>query len=376
MSRVLIHSNAPWVPSGYGKQTAHLIEMLQWAGHEVVVSSFCGLTGAPVEWHGVTVLPSGQYEYGVDVLLPHIQAAKPDVTIALMDLWKLAPLADALKDVNMAAWVPVDCAPLSRLDGQFLKRSGVKPIAMSRFGERQLLEAGFDPLYAPHVVDREVFTCLTPENRQKYRQGMGIDDKFVIGICSANNDTLRKGFPEQFAAFRDFHKKRPDSILLVHAVAQQARGLDLPRIAGEMGIEADAIRFTDTYAQVSGTFDETFMADWFGVLDVLSSCSYAEAFGVPMVEAQACGTPVVATVGSAMTENRGHGWGVEGERFWNPVHGSWWERPKTAAITRAYEKAYAQASSRREEARDFSYAFDAHGDGRDRWKQLIDLLCA
>ena len=29
------------------------------------------------------------------------------------------------------------------------------------------------------------------------------------------------------------------------------------------------------------------MADWYGCLDVLSSCSYGEGFGIPLIEAQA-----------------------------------------------------------------------------------------
>jgi glycosyltransferase involved in cell wall biosynthesis len=372
----MIHSNAPWVPSGYGKQCAHLVRILQQLGHEVIVSSFAGLTGAPIEWYGVTVLPSGMYEYGVDVLMPHIGAVEPDLTIALMDVWKLGPLVDALKDVNMAAWVPVDCTPLSRLDRAFFERSGVTPIAMSRFGQEQLEDAGLKPLYAPHVVDRSVFKPLSEEEREKYRQGMGLDGKFVIGMCAANNDATRKGFPEQFEAFRRFHKRHPEAFLLVHTIAQAARGLDLPRLAGELGMDPMSIRFTDIYPQVSGIFDDSLMADWYGVLDVLSACSYAEAFGVPMIEAQACGTPVIATSGSAMYENSNHGWSVAGEPFWNHVHGAWWTRPKVDSIVRSYEKAYAHAGRRRAESRNFTEFFDVTAAGEQHWKGILEALTA
>lgn len=373
MSKILIHSNAPWVPSGYGKQTAHLVRVLAELGHEVVVSSFCGLTGSPIEWNGVTVLPSGQYEYGVDVLLPHIENVKPDLTIALMDIWKLGPLADALKKVNLAGWVPADCTPLSRLDEAFFKTSGARPIAMSRFGEQQLLDAGLKPLYAPHVVDRQLFKPLDDEMRTQYRQAMGVDGRFVIGLCAANNDATRKGFPEQFEAFRAFHKKHPEALLWVHSIAKAARGLDLQRLALEIGIEPESIRIADTYAQTVGVFDDSLLADWYGILDVLSACSYAEAFGVPLIEAQACGTPVVATVGSAMMQTMGHGFRVMGDPFWNHVHGAWWDRPKVESIVRAYDKARVQASTRRVEARDFSGEFDVEDAGR-YWKDIVEEL--
>jgi glycosyltransferase involved in cell wall biosynthesis len=374
----LIHSNAPWVPSGYGKQTSHLVRILQGLGHEVVVSAFCGLTGSPIEWQGTTVLPAGMYEFGVDVLLPHMDVVQPDVTIALMDVWKLGPLADALKDRNVAGWVPVDCTPLSRLDAQFFRQSGVRPIAMSHFGETQLREAGLNPLYAPHVVDRETFRPLSADDRAKYRAAMGLEEEtFLIGLCAANNDGTRKAFPEQFEAFRQFHRKHPQARLWVHSIAKSARGLDLERLAAELGLEPTSIRITDTYPQVAGMFNEGLLADWYGVLDVLSGCSYAEAFGVPLIEAQACGTPVVATMGSAMREMRGAGWGVVSEQFWNPVHGAWWERPRIDAIARGYARALDGRGRRRAAAREFTEEFDAQSTViAEGWKAIVEELCA
>lgn len=370
----MIHSNAPWVPSGYGKQTAHLARALRSLGHEVVISSFCGLTGAPMEWEGFTVLPSGMYEFGVDVLLPHIEHVQPDLTITLMDAWKLGPLADALMAHRIAAWLPIDCTPLSKLDEAFLRKSGVKPIAMSRFGQDRLVQAGFEPLYAPHVVDREVFKPLTDDQRAEYRRQMGLDGKFVIGLCAANNDAARKGFPEQFAAFAGFHKKHPEAMLLVHSIPQSPRGLDLARLAGEMGIAPEVIRVSDTYGQVSGLFDDTLLADWYATLDLLTMCSYAEAFGVPLIEAQACGTPVVVTQAAAMDELSDQGWRVQGNQFWNHVHGAWWTRPRIDAITRAYGKALA-APDRRESAAKFAAQYDARDAAEIHWKPLLETLC-
>lgn len=376
MSRILIHSNAPWVPSGYGKQTQHLTRTLQSLGHEVVVSAFSGLGGSPIDWHGVTVLPGGMLEYGVDVLLPHIGVIKPDLTIALMDVWKLGPIVDGLAEHNMAAWTPVDTYPLSKLDEAFFQTSSVKPLSMSMFGQRQFAEAGLTALYAPHVVDRNVFTPLDPDVRRDYREALGLDGRFVIGMCAANNDSTRKGFAETFEAFRRFHKKHSESVLWVHSIAKTPRGLDLAQLAHAIGIEPGSLKVTDTYPQVSGAFDDGLMRDWFGVLDVLSSCSYAEAFGVPLIEAQACGTPVIATNGSAMAESAEHGWTVSGEPFWNPVHHAWWTRPNIGAIVAAYEKALAQAPRRREESRTFTEAFDASTTGERHWKGILEELLA
>jgi hypothetical protein len=65
---------------------------------------------------------------------------------------------------------------------------------------------------------------------------------------------------------------------------------------------------------------------------------------------------------------------VDSEPFWNHPHASWWERPKVAAITRAYEKALVQASTRRDEARDFSVDYDAsYAD--HHWAPIMETLC-
>ena len=44
--KILIHSNAPWVPSGYGSQVMLMLPRLRALGHEVAVSSFYGLSGS------------------------------------------------------------------------------------------------------------------------------------------------------------------------------------------------------------------------------------------------------------------------------------------------------------------------------------------
>lgn len=374
MSKILLHSNAPWAPSGYGVQTKHLIKIFKALGHRVAVSAFYGLNGGPLEIDDVLYLPNGQLEFGIDVFPGHMEHIQPDLTLMLMDLWKMGPLVDLLKEHNVASWVPVDCAPLGKVDREVLRLSGIRPIAMSKFGEDQLKEHFPRTLYAPHMVDRAFYQPLDSETRDQYREAMGLKDRFAVGICAANNDQIRKGFPEQFEAFRRFHKKHPEAFLMIHSLGRSTRGLNLEMLAYDMGLPMDSIRITDQYVQIAGLFDESLMADWFGVLDLLSACSYGEGFGVPMLEAQACGTPVVSTNASAMREVRGHGFGVTGEPFWNHVHGAWWTRPNVDSIVRAYEKAFVQASTRRKAADEFAEKYTVEYVAENHWKPILEEL--
>ena len=375
--RILIHSNAPFVPSGYGQQCRLLLGMLRELGHEVAVSAFYGLTGQPIEWEGFPILPAGQLGYGIDMIIPHARTWGADLVITLMDFWQLAPIAEELRELNLAAWLPVDCTPLSRMDDETLRRSGARPIAMSHFGMEQLKRKGHDALYAPHAHDigQEQYAAAAA-NRDRYREGMGIKDRFVVGICAANNDVIRKGFPEQFEAFRRFHHEHPEALLMVHSVGKTGRGLDLADLAGRIGLGPDSVRITDPYAQLSGAFDGEMMRDWYSVLDVLSQGSYAEAFGVPMIEAQACGTPVIATNGSAMLENAGPGWLVNAEPFWNHVHAAWWQRPNMRQLAGMYGKAMKYAAGRREDARAFARQFHVTEGAiaTTYWKPILEEL--
>ena len=131
-------------------------------GHEVFISAFWGLTGASTEWNGHLVLPGGQDPYGSDIIVSHARYVKADLVITLMDVWPLdAGQIRSLRvdhGIPVAHWMPVDCDPLGAMDERHLKTTGAIPIAMSRFGQRMLAEAGLDALFVPHGIDTKVFT--------------------------------------------------------------------------------------------------------------------------------------------------------------------------------------------------------------------------
>jgi len=213
-----------------------------------------------------------------------------------------------------------------------------------------------------------------PAERDALREQWGVTGRFVIGINGANKDGIRKGYAEQFLAFSRFRARHPEALLLVHALPQMPGcQLDLEALARKTGI-ADAVLFSDRYKYVTGLLSPRDLADWYGVLDILSLTSYAEGFGIPLLEAQACGTPVVTTDASAMTELRGPGWLVSGEPYWNPVHEAWWTRPSPKAIERAYEKAHRWAASKRADAREFALQYDADVVLLDHWKPALDIV--
>lgn len=372
--RILWHSNAPWTSTAYGQQTALFAPLLRDLGHEVIISAFFGLNGGTLTWEGITVLPSASSgdEYGAWALVDHMKDVKADVAITLSDIWVFDP--SRFEDLPVAHWIPVDCTPLSCMDKMCLQISGARTVAMSRFGEGELKAAGFEPLYVPHGI-ADAFLGELPD-RETARAELCVGDRFAIGINAANKDAFRKGMAEQFYAFAQLHAKHPDTVLLVHGLAHEKGAIDLPSLAKSLGIE-DAVQYPDPYAYRSGQIDVAYLVSWYRALDLYSGAACAEGFGLPIVEAQACGTPVVVSDVSAMSELCGAGWTVKTEPFWNPAHNSWWGKPLTGDILRVYERAYQRGKAyedRRRKAREFAQGYESGRVLREHWKPALELI--
>ena len=336
--RIVWHSNSPTTNSGYGQQTALFIPKIIEYGHEIVaISSPYSFGGSPIEWNGIPILGTARDMAGNDIILRNHEYFKADLTITFADPFGLLRSAKELSQINVASWFPVDCDPLGYGDASFLRESGAVPIAMSQFGKRVLENEGVEALYVPHGVDESVY-FPGPRDYRDTLPGV-TDDTFVIGLCAMNRDPNRKGFAEQLLAFARFHARHPDSFLAVHSNATAKPGINLMGLATQLGI-VSAVGFPDSYSYDLGLISEQQMASWYNGLDILSLCSYGEGFGLPLIQAQACGVPVVTTNASAMSELCGAGFVISGSPFWTEGHTSWWVRPDASDIEQAYEASY------------------------------------
>jgi glycosyltransferase involved in cell wall biosynthesis len=336
VARILWHAPAPWSPSGYGTQTAVWAEKLTEMGHEVVISNFWGLSGTVTQWNGITILPGFGGSYCSPSLQQHARHVDPDLVITLGDVWVLDP--NVTRELPVAHWLPSDCRPMSVADREKVEISGAQLIAMSRFGEARFRQAGFPSHYVPHGLDFDVWKPLP--DKAALREKRGLDpDAFVIGVNAANNDAIRKAAPEMMLAFAKFHSTHPDAVLALHTGVHCDGGQDLEAVAENLGI-TDRCLVVDQYRYTAGLITEADLCDWYGAIDVLNAATYAEGFGLPIVESMACGTPVITTKCSSMDELNPDGIQVDGEPFYNGVHRAWWIRPSISGMVRALEETY------------------------------------
>lgn len=392
--RFLIHGNAPSVATGYGVQVRHLADRLANAGHEVAISCTYGHQGPIGTWvspkgHAIRLYPGGYETNGNDVIHNHAEHffegdLKGGWIITVLDVWCL--VNPVLAEFNVLAWTPVDHEPTPPGVLAFFKRTNARPIAMSRFGEYQLRSSGLTPAYVPLMVDMDAYqptpTLDTTGGALGGREVYGLpDDAFVVGMVAMNKgwSPSRKGFNEAFWSFAEFRRRHEDAVLFVHSEQfGAAEGVDLVELAKNCGIPEEAIVFSNQYAYRLGLPDYA-MAAAYTAMDVLFAPSLGEGFCVPMIEAQACGVPVIANEFSAQMELIGPGWLVDGQPYWDQAQHSNYRVTLISSCVAALEEAHAAKESGALEAmagecRALAASYEVDRIFDEMWLPLVESL--
>lgn len=374
------NSNAPWAATGYGTQTAQVTTRLKKLGHKVAVFNNYGLEGSNTDWNGIPIYQRGADLYSNDVVPAHMydwvtrNDNAPHILFTLYDVWVFK--GEKWKDWNVASWVPIDHMPAPPEVSKWCRQDFVTPIAMSQYGQAMLQNVGIDALYIPHGIE-DVFKPTAKSGGVTGRERMGItEDKFVVGMNAANKGISpnRKAFGENLLAFSIFAQSHDDVVLYIHSDYLGALGgiklLDLIR---SCGIKKEQFRFVEPYEYRTGISQEI-LASLYTAMDVLLATSYGEGFGIPTVEAQACGTPVIVSEFAASTELCGDGWLIEGQPLWDAPQTSWFNTPNVPKIVEALEDAYKRGRGRSQKAIDFAKDYEADVVFDKYWKPSLEVL--
>lgn len=384
---VSVWSNSPGQPTGYGMQAKLLVDRLQRDGAKVAALSNYGVEGNISTYdtgHGVIPhYPRGMDAYSNDVAPmqhAHWKAQNKglkDLLITLYDVWVLK--GAAWDKLNIASWVPLDHTTLPPKVEEWLRKPNVTPIAMSPFGVEQMKAKGIECEYVPHAIDTNIMKPTWEIQGQNVREFMGVDeDTFVVGSVAANKASgllHRKAFSENLLAFSIFRQKYPNSVLYLHTdPLGTAGGWNLLPMLKAMGIPKEAVMFPPFVDYKFGMPAEEVAALYTG-MDVLLAPSFGGGFEIPIVEAQACGTRVIASSWTAPKDLvADDGWLVEGQPMWDPSQEAFWQVPLVPSIVSALELAYERGRGRSQVAIDFAQQFEVETVWEKYWIPVLKKL--
>lgn len=340
-------------------------------GHPLTIQANYGHMGDVGKWEGSRVYPMGYETWSHDVMFEHYrrvrkEASTPLIFTTLCDVWVLR--GKAWDDMDgIVSWVPIDHAGLPPAVEAWLSKDQVTPVAMSKHGSSVLELRGIDHLYIPHALEKH-WVPTTLENDP-------FPGRFMVTIPNANKGVLpsRKAWGENLLAFGIFAQDKPDALLYLHTDATgSGSGIDLSSLIQAAGIKPDQVAFVDQYDYRMGVSDEI-MAAIYTRSDVLLSATAGEGFGLPVLEAQACGTPVIVSDFSAQPELVGDGWIVQVQPQWNPTQLGWFATPLVHSIVKALDEAYERPRKTvSEEAVEFAKAYEADKVFAESWVPLLD----
>ena len=382
---ISVWSNSYGTATGYGVQTTHLVDRLKRHGADVAMLSNYGLEGRfdeiKTKFGTVPHFPRGFDAYSNDVAPnDHLAWAarnpdKPSLMITLYDAWVLKSPRYA-EVPKIASWTPIDHVTLPPKVEEWLVRPNVTPIAMAPNGQRILNEKGIDHVYIPHAVDTAVFKPVEKmPSGQAVTDYFGSSERFVVGMVAANKASgmvHRKSFSENLMAFSIFKKRHPEALLYLHTEPiGMMGGWNLLELLKALGISPQDVMFPNPHDQRFGVSDETMAALYSGI-DVLLAPSMGEGFGVPTIEAQACGTRVIVSSWAASQDLASKdSWLVEGQPVWDNMQNAWWMTPQIPSIVEALEQALQAGKTRSMDARKFAKGFDVEKVWFDNWMPAL-----
>jgi glycosyltransferase involved in cell wall biosynthesis len=173
-------------------------------------------------------------------------------------------------------------------------------------------------------------------------------------------------------AFSIFQKKHKDAVLYLHTDATGSGiGWNLLEMLTGLGVPAESALLVNPLEYRYGASQQNLAAYYTG-MDVLLAPSMGEGFGVPTIEAQACGTRVIASNWAASQDLVAEdGWLVDGVPVWDAGQLAWWQTPSVPSIVDALEQAYSLGRAKSDVAKKFASDFDVETVWKRDWMPLL-----
>lgn len=344
--KILFVSEASYLNTGYATYSREVITRLQATGkYDIAEFSVYGTADhkerSSIPWKNYPNMPSanspeqaqaygsdGANQFGKWRFERVCIDFKPDIVCCIRDWWMDAYIQHSpLRKYFRWLWMPtVDASPQNEewIDS-FASADTV--LTYSDWAVDVLKEASnsINVKSSATPSASEEFKPVVDKNAHKQKMGINPEWK-IIGTVMRNQ--RRKLFPELFEAFGKYLKEtgEKNTYLYCHT-SYPDNGWDLPKSMMEHEVMSRVLftyvctscehvsysHFSDTVqpcnncgnfssklSSVSSGVTRSVLSDIYNLFDVYIQPASSEGFGIPIVEAAACGVPVMATDYSAM----------------------------------------------------------------------------
>ncbi len=237
------------------------------------------------------LLPSGFY-WEQFIVPPHLKRDKIELFFGpgySLPLRLKCKGAVTVHDVSFEAhpeWFP----PRERFRRRFLCRQAVRRaevvFADSNFTKEEIIRY----YKVPEEKIKVVYNCVEPNFRQiadgealeEFRRRLNLTERVLLYTGAILN---RRSIPEVIKAFGEVAKRVPEVSLVLVGENRTYPWIDLPAVVASLGLE--------NRVKLLGYVNDEDLVMLYNIAEIFIYLSSYEGFGLPPLEALACGTPVI-----------------------------------------------------------------------------------
>lgn len=305
--RVLSYGDNPLTSTGYGQVWENLLTRWiklkpDWEFYHVGWQNHNRFHQTK---EGYYMLPLDKLEYGFDTVTGYLLQYKPEIFVTLADVGITAgfidPVGEARKKGWMGKWIaytPFDTETWEEMLWSKILDFPDANVAMASNGTKQMVEHNVrNNSMIAHGVDTKKYFPI--ENKEELKTKFKMGNKFIAGFVGRNQ--RRKMLANLIKGFSRFSKDKDDVGLLFHTDKESPAGWTIPCIIAKFEkVDKDLAKkvlFSKTNLDIrmrQKITPET-MNELYNLMDVFCYATGGEGFGLPGIECQSAGVPLIMT---------------------------------------------------------------------------------
>ena len=296
--RLMLMSDSPNMNTGYGQTSMYMLNELEALGWDVAAIGF-GIAGAPMRFEGLEIWPGGTPQ----MLQKSLAKFKPDILLHMRDNWVFIPKYNPSPysligmchemGIHMVNFTPVQATPLPPEFIECISTQADFTYITNQTGVDACIEQGAPKDRIGLMYNGIDMTKFRQMKVQREQTNLPKDKKMVMFV-GANMD-YRKQIPVTMKAFRNYLDKYGDNAFL-YLHTNPYGGFDIPLFIDLLKLQKSCFLKSASGVKLN-TWDLSAneMAVLFNLADSYVTCTAAEGFNQPALEAIACGLPIAIT---------------------------------------------------------------------------------